>query len=345
MIELDGGRGEGGGQVLRAALTISMVTGRPFRITGVRAGRSNPGLRRQHRAAVRGAAELVAADVEGDRLGSTELTFRPGGGIRAGDYRFDTGGAGSACLVLQTLLPALLAARAPSRVVVDGGTHNPAAPPYEFLHRAWAPLLRTTGVDFDLGLDRAGFYPDGGGRIRARTSAGTDPLPLRLEARGELREIRARAHLVDLPEHVARRELATAQAALDLRDDRLRAVRHEGSSRGPANVFLVEVESEAVTEVFTEHGRKGLPAEEVATRACRRARRYLQDGVPVGPRLADQLPVPLALRAGGRYRTTEPSSHTRTVAGVVGAFLDATPGIERAGPGQWTIEVTGRGTE
>lgn len=341
MIELDGRRGEGGGQVLRAALTLSMVTGRPFRITGVRAGRSRPGLRRQHRTAVRGAAELVAADVEGNRLGSTELRFGPGREVRpGGDHRFDTGGAGSACLVLQTLLPALLTADGPSRVAVDGGTHNPAAPPFEFLDRAWAPLLRETGADFELGLDRVGFHPGGGGRVWAEVSPGSAPRPLRLEERGDLRGVRARAHVADLPDHVAERELATAAAALEIPDDRLELVRHERPGGGAANVLVVEVESAAVTEVFTEHGRKGLPAEEVARRAARRVREYLESGVPVWTNLADQLPVPLALGAGGRYRTGEPSSHARTVGEVVAAFVGTGPTAERVAPGEWLVEVS-----
>lgn len=329
--------------MLRAALTLSMVTGRPFHITDVRAGRSEPGLRRQHRTAVRGASELVAADVQGDQLGSTELVFRPGRGVRpGGDHHFDTGGAGSACLVVQTLLPALLAAGGPGRVVVDGGTHNPSAPPFEFLDRAWVPLLRKTGADVDLGLDRVGFHPGGGGRVWAEVSGGSSPLPLRLEQRGELRAIRARAHVADLPDHVGRRELSTAAAALDLREDGLELVRHERPSGGAANVFVVEVESEAVTEVFSEHGRKGLPAEEVARRASRRVRRYLESGAPVWTHLADQLPVPLALRAGGRYRTTEFSSHARTVADVVAMFLGSRPTAGRAPSGEWILEVPPR---
>lgn len=339
MIELDGSEGEGGGQVLRTALSLSMATGRPFRIGRVRAGRSNPGLRRQHRTAVRAAAELTDAEVAGDRLGSREVTFRPTGAPRPGEYRFDTGGAGSATLVLQTLLPPLLAGEGAYRIAVDGGTHNPAAPPHEFLARSWLPLLRSIGADTGVTLERAGFFPGGGGRLAARVDPAPPPTPLTLRDRGDLRDLRARSHIAGLPGHVAERELATVQAALEIRDDRLEAVDHGERPAGVANVLVVEVESEAVTEVFTEHGRRGLPAEEVAARAARRARRYLESDAAVWRHLADQLPVPLALCSGGTYRTGEPSSHTRTVLNVVRAFLEIGVGLESAGAGTWEISV------
>lgn len=341
MIELDGSRGEGGGQVLRAALSLSMVTGRPFRVTDVRAGRPNPGLRRQHLAAVRGATEISGADVDGDRLGARTLLFRPHHPPRPGRYHLDTGGAGSATLVLETLLPALLDGDAGSRIVVDGGTHNPAAPPYEFLALSWSPLVRRTGAAFDLELGSVGFHPGGGGRVIADVEPGRSPRRLRLSERGEARTVRARAHLTGLPEHIADRELATARAALSLGDDHLEAVLHGERTGGPANVFVLEVESEGVTEVFTEHGRKGLPAEEVASRACRRARRYLEAGVPVWHHLADQLLVPLSLRGGGCFRTAEPTSHTRTVCDVLDAFLEDRPRIGPVGSGAWEVEVSG----
>lgn len=339
MIEIDGSEGEGGGQVLRAALSLSMGTGRPFRMTDIRAGRSRPGLRRQHRTAVRAASEITDAEVDGSELGSSRVEFRPASAPRPGDYSFDTGGAGSAVLVLQTLLPALLLAEGSSRVEVGGGTHNPAAPPHEFLERAWLPLLRATGLRADVDLRRAGFHPDGRGSLVARARPTAAPASLALFRRGDLRAVRARSHIVGLPRHVAQRELATVQAMLDVRDDHLEVVDHGKRPGGAANVLVVEVESGAVTEVFTEHGRRGLPAEEVAARASRRARRYLRSDVPAGPRLADQLPVPLALAAGGRYRTAAPGSHTRTVLRVTRAFPGATARAVAVGDETWEIAV------
>lgn len=327
--------------MLRTALSLSMATGEPFRITSVRAGRSNPGLRRQHRTAVRAAAEVTDAEVEGDDLGSGEITFRPGAEPRPGRYRFDTGGAGSATLVLQTVLPPLLLSDGSSRITAEGGTHNPSAPPHEFLRRAWLRLVREIGAAATVSLERAGFYPGGGGRLVARVNPSGEAKPLELSERGDLVAIRARSHIVDLPRHVADRELSTVRAMLDVRDDHLEVVDHGERPGGAANVLVVEVESDDVTEVFTEHGRRGLPAEEVATRVSRRARRYLESDAPVWTHLADQLPVPLALRAGGRYRTIEPSSHTRTVFRVVRSFLDGEIRAEPDGSGTWQVVVEG----
>jgi RNA 3'-terminal phosphate cyclase (ATP) len=140
MITVDGSFGEGGGQILRTALALALVTGQPFRIEKIRAGRKNPGLLRQHLTAVKAAAQIGQATIAGDSIGSTQLTFAPGR-IAAGEYTFAVGTAGSTTLVLQTILPALLRANAPSRLTLEGGTHNPFAPPFHFLVQAFLPLL------------------------------------------------------------------------------------------------------------------------------------------------------------------------------------------------------------
>src|SRR5262245_60443308 len=161
---IDGSQGEGGGQILRTALALSLVTGAPFRVEKIRAGRQKPGLLRQHLTAVTAAVEIGGAAVEGATLGSRELSFRPGS-VRPGAYRFAVGTAGSAALVLQTVLPALLTATGPSTVVVEGGTHNPHAPPFDFLALAFLPLLARMGARAQATLDRPGFYPAGGGQL------------------------------------------------------------------------------------------------------------------------------------------------------------------------------------
>lgn len=156
MIALDGAQGEGGGQILRSALSLSMITGQPFTITGIRAGRAKPGLLRQHLTAVKAAKEICRATVEGAELGSQRLIFRPGT-VRGGDYRFAIGSAGSSTLVLQTVLPALWFADGPSRVEVSGGTDNPSAPPADFIRRVLEPLLAKIGVHQQTTLLRHGF--------------------------------------------------------------------------------------------------------------------------------------------------------------------------------------------
>src|SRR5262249_42087340 len=144
---------------------LSLVTQRPFRIERIRAKRKKPGLLRQHLTAALAAARIGCAEMIGAELGASALEFRPQG-VVPGDYTFSVGTAGSATLGLQTILPPLLVARAPWRLVLEGGTHNPQAPPWDFLERAFLPLIRRMGPRVETTLERHGFYPAGGGRFR-----------------------------------------------------------------------------------------------------------------------------------------------------------------------------------
>jgi RNA 3'-terminal phosphate cyclase (ATP) len=204
MITIDGSFGEGGGQILRTSLALSLVTGHAFRIQNIRAGRAKPGLLRQHLTAVQAAVEVGDAAVDGATLGSKELVFKPGK-VRAGDYRFAVGTAGSATLVLQTILPALIIGKEPSRLTLEGGTHNPHAPPFDFLDRAFLPLLNRTGPQVSMKLERIGFYPAGGGRFTVEIIP-TDKLKgLDLRERGESKGRSARAIFSNLSAGVANR--------------------------------------------------------------------------------------------------------------------------------------------
>src|SRR6185369_8211050 len=165
MIALDGSQGEGGGQILRSALALSLVTGTPFRIDNIRARRARPGLMRQHLTAVEAAAAVGAARTSGAALGSRSLTFAPTT-VKAGEHTFSVGTAGSATLVLQTVLPSLLTADRPSSLVLEGGTHNPSSPPFDFLAKAFLPIVAGMGAQVEATLERPGFYPAGGGRFR-----------------------------------------------------------------------------------------------------------------------------------------------------------------------------------
>jgi RNA 3'-terminal phosphate cyclase (ATP) len=326
MISIDGSFGEGGGQILRTALGLSLVTGKPFRIEKIRAGRERPGLLRQHLTAVQAAARIGGAVAGGASIGSQELTFTPGK-VTPGDYSFAVGSAGSATLVLQTVLPALVTASAPTTLRLEGGTHNPWAPPFDFLQKSFLPLLGRMGPRVTATLERRGFYPAGGGRF----TVSVEPARLsRLELpdRGEIRAKRATAIVASLSTDIAQRELGVVLGRLEMDRSQSRVV-EDGDSPGPGNVILIEIEAEHVTEVVTGFGESRLRAEVVAENAVKEARDYLSAGVPVGAHLADQLLIPLALAGGGSFRTMGLTPHATTNIDVIRRFLDVGIEVER----------------
>lgn len=341
-VELDGAVGEGGGQVLRTALALSMVTGKPLAIHNIRAGRSKPGLMRQHLACVQAALEACGGSATGAELGSQELAFTPGA-VRAGGYTFRVGSAGSCTLVLQTVLPALMLADGESTVTVSGGTHNPMAPPFHFLERSFAPLLRRLGVGLELSLRRVGFYPAGGGEFTARVCPPQGGLvPVDIIERGAAMEGYAESLAPALPGRVAARELAVVGEALGWSEAQLRLppVRQ---NEGPGNALMITLPFEHVTEVFTAFGERGLGAERVAQLALREMKSYQGGSGALGPHLADQWMLPLALAVvrsgrGARFTCTEMTEHARTNIGTVSAFLPVRFAAEQGEDG-WTVEV------
>src|SRR5437867_7015012 len=218
MITIDGSEGEGGGQILRTALALSLVTGQPFRIERIRARRQKPGLLRQHLTAVEAAKSVGCAEVSGAAINSQVLEFRPGP-VTPGNYRFAVGTAGSATLVLQTVLPSLLSASGRSTLTLEGGTHNPLAPPFNFLARSFMPLIHRMGPNVELELRRPGFFPAGGGKFHARIEPVKRLTRFDLLERGAIRQQRARAILSKLPAQVAERELTVVREQLGWREN------------------------------------------------------------------------------------------------------------------------------
>ena len=319
MVAIDGAAGEGGGQILRTALALSLVTGRAFRIINIRAARAKPGLLRQHLTAVRAAVEISDAGCDGAEIGSGELVFRPGT-VRAGDYRFAVGTAGSTTLVLQTVLPALALAGQPSRVTLEGGTHNPLAPPFDFLARSFLPIFNRFGPMAEATLTRAGFYPAGGGQMEVAIAPAARMRPVELLTRGPESGRRVVAHLAGVPPMAAERAFEQVDKRLRWGRAACEVVAHP-SAHGQGFALVGEVASEAHTEVFTGFGERGLRAEAVADRMVEQVRSYLSAGLPVGEHLADQLLLPMGLAAGGAFRTAGLSPHARTNIGVIEAFL------------------------
>lgn len=338
MLTIDGAAGEGGGQILRTSIALSLATRTPVRIIGIRKGRKRPGLMRQHLTAVLAASEIGNAEITGAEIGSTEIVFSPGD-VSPGDYVFKIGSAGSTTLVLQAVLPALLCAGARSTITLEGGTDNPMAPPFEFLSRAFLPLLGRLGPVVTAAIEARGFYPAGGGRVHFTIDPAASLGRLDLATRGAVLHKSVVATIANLPRAIAQRELDAANAVLGWDAEHLRIDSLKGAP-GPGNVVSIVIECEHVTEVMTSFGEKGRPAEDVGAAAAREALAYLDAGVPVGEHLADQLLLPMALAGGGSFRTVEPSSHTRTHVRLLEQMLGVRSRLEPMGDGTWTVEVS-----
>lgn len=337
MITIDGSQGEGGGQILRSSLALSLVTGLPFCIEKIRAGRKKPGLMRQHLTAVEAAAAVGRAETEGAGIGSQQLFFAPKS-VKAGKYRFAVGTAGSCTLVLQTVLPALLTADAPSEVVLEGGTHNPNAPPFDFLAKVYLPILGRMGPKVSATLERPGFYPAGGGRFTVTVEPVAKLDRIDIPERGALLKRSARAIVARLPRSIGERELKVVRERLGW-DEECCRVEEACSSPGPGNILCIELESEHCAELFAGFGELGVSAEKVAKDTVRQVDDYLAANVPVGPYLADQLLLPMALAGGGSFRTMAPTRHMTTNAGVIRLFLPVRVEMLEKAPNDWEIRV------
>ena len=331
-VVIDGSQGEGGGQILRSSLALALVTGRSTVIENVRAGREKPGLMRQHLTAVRAAVEIGGAEIEGDEIGSQSVRFEPQA-IKSGDYKFSVGTAGSATLVLQTILPALMIADGPSELTLEGGTHNPWSPPYEFLEQAYFPLLRKLGVGVATGLEQYGFYPAGGGRFSVEIEPTQELKGLKLEQRGEIQLRSVTALVSNLPRSIAQREVDTIAGKLNWAPNCFH-VQEVKNSTGPGNIVMIELHSENAREVFTGFGQHNVKAERVANSAAKQVREYLAAEVPVGPHLADQLLLPLGIAAwrdnqSSSFRTLPLTRHSTTHINILKELLGIPISVEK----------------
>jgi RNA 3'-terminal phosphate cyclase (ATP) len=323
VIELDGSFGEGGGQILRTSLALSLLTGKPFHLRHVRAGRAKPGLQPQHLMSVRAAAAVGQAETRGASLGSTDLEFRPGK-VRPGPYRFDITTAGATSLVLHTLyLPLALHADRPSDLTLIGGTHVNQSPCYHFLETTWRRYLNLLGLQVGLKMERPGFYPRGGGVVTAHL----EPCPrlkgLTLRERGPV-TVGGFSAVAGLPEHVAQRQARRAAFRLKQQHGLKADIRQEEWPGGPGSVLAVVVNTAPVPALFFGLGERGKPAERVADEAADQAAAYL-DAAPaaVDAHSADQLVLPLALAEGpSEYTVSAVTLHLTTNVAVIRRFVD-----------------------
>lgn len=319
MIEINGAFGEGGGQILRTSIGLSLLTGQAFTIKNIRAGRKKPGLKRQHLTAVKAAQEISNADVDGALMSSSQLTFKPGK-VKSGAYRFAVGTAGSATLVLQTLLPALLTGNGGYDMIFEGGTHNPFAPPYDFLADSFFGVLKQMGAQLDSELTTYGFYPAGGGAFRVKIASVETLTPFNLDERGEVVETGAQCMVSMLPIHIAQKEAKIVARKLQWDPESCRG--ETVTSSGPGNIMLLRVRSQNITGVFTGFGEKSIPLKTVANKAVLQVKHYMDNNLAVDMYLADQLLIPMAIAGSGSFVTGEPSLHTLTNIEVIKQFME-----------------------
>lgn len=328
----------GGGQLLRSSLSLSMVTGRPFRMVNIRGKRPKPGLMRQHLTCVKAAAEVCDAIVDGAQLGSSELIFSPRK-IRSGDYLFNIGSGGSTTLVLQTVLPALLYAETASTLRIEGGTHNPLAPPFEFIERCFLPVIKRMGAEVEVSLEKPGFMEAGGGVLRAKIQPIKQWQTLKLVERGELQETFGRVLHAHLKGDIAHRAISSAAKMLNWPDEKIE-LRYANESVGPGSVIYVGARFEHVSEISSGVAQHGRTAEVIGRSAAKKLCDYLSSEAPVGEHLSDQLLLPMALGGGGLFYTRFISDHTETNAGLIEKFLPVRCAVEEVSRGIKAVSVS-----
>jgi len=350
LVQLDGSYGEGGGQILRTALALAALTGRPVRIEKIRAGRDKPGLRPQHLAAVRALARICSGHVEGDQVDSRALIFEPGAPPQAGRYEFDvakiagSGSAGAVTLLFQALFLPLACAGGESQVVLRGGTHVPFSPPYHYLTEVYLPFVRRIGLEAQLEIGPWGWFPRGGGEMTARIAGlehGDESLrPIEVGERGKLLAIRGLAAASQLPEHVAERQRQQALRRLKARHLKGEIEMLSPPSNGPGTMLFLIAECEHIVAGFNGYGRLRYPAEQVADDAAEAFGAYLSSKAAFDPHLADQVLLPLALTPGASaYTTSEGTRHLTTVSWVIQQFIEREIVIEGAEGAPGRVQV------
>lgn len=330
---IDGSMGEGGGQILRTSLALACITGRNLHIENIRAARRKPGLARQHLSCVHAACQICSGQCKGATLSSQTLDFQPGP-IRSGNYSFDIGSAGSATLVIQTILPALFLADKPSTVTVTGGTHNPWAPPFDFLAETFLPAIRTAGFDANCKLEKYGFFPAGGGKITLNIQPRHQMVNQSIDfcQPPEDVQIYARIYTAKLPAHIAQRQKKLLfQSKLKFKN-----IEHieVTDSDGPGNCVMLRLCSRGRTMVFTAFGQKGRPSEKVVGEVVNLAKDFLPGGAAIDRYLADQLLIYMAINShfakdsetgtrtnAGCYTTNDLATHLTTNIETIKKFL------------------------
>lgn len=344
-LRIDGSHGEGGGQILRTALSLSCITGKPIEIYNIRKGRPKPGLQPQHLTCVKAAKEICDAEVEGAELGSELIRFSPRK-IKSGKFLFDVaekkGSAGSIGLVFQTIFPPLVFSGAESEVVLLGGTHVPWSPPFHYLKYVFLPMVKKLGIEADIEIENWGWYPIGKGKVGAKIHPKREGASLNLEDRGALKKLAGISAVSNLPLSIAERQRDKAIKILDRYDLKIESELIEAPSLGKGTLFFILAEFENCLAGFDALGAIGKRAEDVAKEACENFLTYYQTGACLEPHLADQILLYLALEnKKASFTTSEVSRHLLTNLWTVKNFLPVDVLVEgsEGGPGRIIIKT------
>jgi len=344
---IDGSYGEGGGQILRTALTLSSLTSRPVRIEKIRAGRKNPGLQQQHLTCLRAAGQLTEANVEGDQFSSQSVGFAPKG-IRGGEFQFDVsedrGSAGSVGLVLQALLPILAFADSESDVRVRGGTHVSWSPPYHYVDRVLLKTLSAMGLEAECDLVSWGFYPLGGGEVRLRVKPVGRLIGLKISERGNLKGVKGVSAVANLPPSVAQRQKLRAVRRLSAEGIEAEIEETEVKAKGKGSFLFLLAEYENCVCGFSSLGAKGRTSEQVADQTVDQIMKHQKTHSALDPNLADQLIIYASIAEGETsFTTSRITKHLTTNLWVISQFLPINYRVEGEASGPGTIEIRGVG--
>jgi RNA 3'-terminal phosphate cyclase (ATP) len=360
MIEIDGSYREGGGQILRTALSLSCLFQKPFRISNIRKDRKKPGLMPQHLTCVRAAQLLSNAEVAGDYIGSTELLFSPRE-MQTGEFYFDIGTAGSTSLVLQTLIPAIVfsnvSGNQKTTITLKGGTHVPFSPSFHYLDNIFASFLRKLGIEINLSIESYGFYPQGGGKVRAEIVPVKNIKPLNITERGALLKLRGYSGVGNLPFSIAERqrntlleEIFSSIAALTPTFEEVGEGSFENfpvdidllnvSTPGQGTFIFVQSESEHSTAGFTSLGERRKMAEIVGEEAAKEFLAYYETGAAIDPHLADQIVLYLSMcNERSVFTTSCITEHLMTNLWAIGLFHAYKYSVEGEPGKPWIVRI------
>lgn len=328
-LEIDGSYGEGGGQVLRTVLSLSAILLKPIKLYNIRAKRPKPGLQPQHLACLRACRELTSAITMGEELHSQEIIFSPQRRPKRDTYFFNIGTAGATSLLFQTLLYPLAFSEG-GTLILQGGTHIPHSPTFHYLERVFQPVLTAFGYKFSLSLEKAGFYPKGGGKIRASIDK-TSLFKLPKFTPGFYVEKVEVISLCsdDLPTHIIERQAQAAYETLSKTNIQVQISKIKLPSSSPGTMVFVYGKDGEKHAGFTALGKKGVPAEKVGKEAASAFLEFLQSNAQVDPYLGDQLVLPLALivlhnnnEKFFTYTVSKITNHLLTQAWLIPQFLD-----------------------